>query len=78
MNRKNLINEIEGRGLRDKKIEGKIYRRIERIMGEMIEEGKIEKEVGIKKEREIEEKLGIGRIKVRKEYKEIMKKGFVE
>ncbi|AAL53625.1 MULTISPECIES: GntR family transcriptional regulator [Brucella] len=78
MNRTTLINAIEGRGLRDPQLAGPLYRSLARILGELIEEGQLAPAVGLPPERDLAEQLGIGRITVRKAYKELLTQGFVE
>ncbi len=57
---------------------GPLYRSLARILGELIEEGQLAPAVGLPPERDLAEQLGIGRITVRKAYKELPTQGFVE
>jgi GntR family transcriptional regulator len=78
MNRTTLITSIEERGLHDPQRTGPLYRNLARILGELIEEGKLAPAVGLPPERDLAEELGLGRITVRNAYKELLAQGAVE
>jgi GntR family transcriptional regulator len=77
MNRTTLITSIEERGLHDPQRTGPLYRNLARILGELIEEGKLAPAVGLPPERDLAEELGLGRITVRNAYKELLAQGAV-
>ncbi|MBC2886118.1 GntR family transcriptional regulator [Ochrobactrum sp. CM-21-5] len=78
MNRTALVTAIEERGLHDPQRSGPLYRKLARILGELIDDGQLAAAISLPPERDLAEQLGIGRITVRNAYKELLTQGLVE